>query len=287
MTHFSHANVQLSTHLSYCGQLFFSKANTICSYTSANKITWAISSHASGHKLTTVEVRKKSHRSQQIEALTPSPVASGRGDCWKRGYSPAGPNPALMKIGSLRGFSMTEYCCTYHFVFVPRETKPTWLALITFRSWLSGQLQQEQVTQEICGRARSKNPAALPQSYAKEPRPVFCLAEKAVLMRAAQRGLHVLQMNDSMCVPVHRFSSTKKHRFHTSCCCAFFCEALCTFLPQFPHLIKPNDLSLFLLSELRSLVENNWSLLHRSFSWDWHSVIDLLYCKGRNLPLLL
>lgn len=80
------------------------------------------------HKFTRAEVRKESHHSQQMEALTPSPVASGSSSCWKQDNNPTGPNPAVIK--NRRPFT-PEYCA-YCSVFLPCETKPMRLALMIF-----------------------------------------------------------------------------------------------------------------------------------------------------------
>lgn len=234
LTHFSHANLQLSTHLSYCGQLFFSKANTICSYASENKITWAISSHASSHKLTTVEVRKKSQHSQRTGASTPSPIAYGSDGCWKWGDSFGRPNPLRWRSGLYEAslwqaiVVVTNLFSSWNQAYVIGIDYFSFLAewAVARRIGHTGNLWQSQ----------KWKPSCLTPVICKRTKTSFLSCRKAILMRAAQRGLHVLQMSDSMCGSSEQISFATKPKNRDSIVLLVLSSVnLCTDF--FPHLI--------------------------------------------------
>lgn len=112
-------------------------------------------------------------------------------------------------------------------------------------------------------------PSCLTPVIRKRTKTSFLSCRKAILMRAAQRGLQMLQMSDSMCVPVNRFPPPWSQKTGIPYCasCAFFCDSLCKFLPHFPH-----------WNQLKSPIENNKSSLHWYFlylAWcDWLTLLQ-------------
>lgn len=271
LTHFSHANLQLSTHLSYCGQLFFSKANTICSYASENKITWAISSHASRHKLTTVEVRKKSQHSQQIGASTPSPIASG-----SEGTASAGQILLRWRSGLYEAFSMTGYCCTYQFVFLLKPSLRDWHGLLFILGWVGS-----------CNKNRShRKSVAEPEVKTQLPYPghtqknqnQFSILQKSHFNESSPEGLaNVADEWFNVCSS-EQIPSTMKPKSRDSILLLLVLSSV-TLCANF-YLTFPTEI--------------NWNLqlkiteaLYVGTFFIWHDAIDLLYCRGGNVPLPL
>ena len=186
------------------------------------------------HKLTTAEVRKKSHHSQQTGVSTPSPVASGSGSCWKQESNPAGPNPATIESRSLRPFHYRVL------LYLPLCFPPLWNSAYVIGTGSFSFLAVQAVVARVghtrkAWQSRKEKPSPRQKSQdqlcvSPKKKPFYWEWPRAVCMGGRWMIQYVCQCAD--------FLDREAEKWGFPIACAFFCEALCKILPHFPHLVQ-------------------------------------------------